>query len=383
MKFASFSIFLPLLPFGSAKLGVSHNNNNKKNDARVLRLQNDLRPIHFVSNPDKLPRCGGDCDHDSDCSGDLVCFERDSNDPVPGCANGSSDTSLTDYCIRKSDDISDQEDPNDPPIKFISNNPKLGLCEGDCDVDEDCKGDLVCFQRDANEEVFGCAGGESDGSLTNYCTEQNPHWWDQMSSNSLEGCYEQGECAECAECSTDDDCIGELVCFHTTGNFPIPGCSGWDYRESTFSGGTCVHPKYEIKFNDDTTSSRPMNECEGDCDADEDCYGKLVCFHREEKDAVPGCVGGENDSSKTDYCVYSSNTDDYIGRYPSYGGIKLGISTLFPLTGCKGDCDTNEDCRGGLICFQRDPYSAVPGCIGGEEDGSRTDYCVDPDASLD
>ena len=29
----------------------------------------------------------------------------------------------------------------------------LGMCEGDCDTDEDCKGVLVCFQRDGLEPV--------------------------------------------------------------------------------------------------------------------------------------------------------------------------------------------------------------------------------------
>ena len=32
--------------------------------------------------------CEGDCDDDSDCSGDLLCFQRDEGDtdPVPGCS---------------------------------------------------------------------------------------------------------------------------------------------------------------------------------------------------------------------------------------------------------------------------------------------------------
>lgn len=35
----------------------------------------------------------------------------------------------------------------------------LELCMGDCDSDDDCAGNLKCFQRDANVAVPGCQGG--------------------------------------------------------------------------------------------------------------------------------------------------------------------------------------------------------------------------------
>eukprot|EP00986_Skeletonema_menzelii_P017166 scaffold17956_cov69-Skeletonema_menzelii.AAC.1 len=57
-------------------------------------------------------------------------------------------------------------------IKFISWSPTapLGECEGDCDGDRQCAGDLICHKRDANEEVPGCSGGGSDESNADYCT---------------------------------------------------------------------------------------------------------------------------------------------------------------------------------------------------------------------
>jgi hypothetical protein len=33
-------------------------------------------------------------------------------------------------------------------------------------------------------------------------------------------------------------------------------------------------------------------------------------------------------------------------------------------------------CESGLFCFQRSRYGAVPGCSGGEFEGSNTDYCA-------
>jgi len=51
-------------------------------------------------------------------------------------------------------------------------------------------------------------------------------------------------------------------------------------------------------------------------------------------------------------------------------------ASLFPLHLCQGDCDNDNECAPGLVCFQKDAYTAVPGCLGGEDDSSLTDYCV-------
>eukprot|EP00980_Cylindrotheca_fusiformis_P016329 scaffold4852_cov76-Cylindrotheca_fusiformis.AAC.1 len=71
---------------------------------------------------------------------------------------------------------------------------------------------------------------------------------------------------------------------------------------------------------------------------------------------------------------------------PSLANAKLGQtarraaelewSETFPLGLCQGDCDSNSDCDEGLVCFQRDGNEEVPGCDGGLEDSSRTDYCI-------
>ena len=47
----------------------------------------------------------------------------------------------------------------------------------------------------------------------------------------------------------------------------------------------------------------PLGVCEGDCDFDLDCAPGLVCFQRDDFEAVPGCCGGEYDSTANDYCV--------------------------------------------------------------------------------
>jgi hypothetical protein len=41
---------------------------------------------------------------------------------------------------------------------FCSETNKCGLCEGDCDTNDDCEGDLVCYQRDPGDDIPGCDG---------------------------------------------------------------------------------------------------------------------------------------------------------------------------------------------------------------------------------
>lgn len=45
----------------------------------------------------------------------------------------------------------------------------LSLCQGDCDSDDDCDGDLVCFLRDGGDSVPGCSGGESENAGADVC----------------------------------------------------------------------------------------------------------------------------------------------------------------------------------------------------------------------
>ena len=44
---------------------------------------------------------------------------------------------------------------------------KCELCSGDCDTDDDCAGDLVCFQRDGGEDVPGCSWGANNVAIKN------------------------------------------------------------------------------------------------------------------------------------------------------------------------------------------------------------------------
>jgi hypothetical protein len=50
-----------------------------------------------------------------------------------------------------------------------------GLCEGDCDSDDECVDDFVCFKRHrmSFKLVPSCRDGRSDKSGTDYCVDPN------------------------------------------------------------------------------------------------------------------------------------------------------------------------------------------------------------------
>ena len=75
----------------------------------------------------------------------------------------------------------------------------------------------------------------------------------------------------------------------------------------------------------------------------------------------------------------STSAQPELKRCGNNGNWKLDVDGCqYPLLECSGDCDTDKDCAGDLVCHQRDPYEAVPGCSGGEQATGKGDYCVRP-----
>jgi hypothetical protein len=83
---------------------------------KLLRFEDENKNTHtlfFVGTPVEhlganpsvtLAKCQGDCDLDSQCAGNLKCWQRDGNEPIPGCImGGSGDISSHDYCYDPED----------------------------------------------------------------------------------------------------------------------------------------------------------------------------------------------------------------------------------------------------------------------------------------
>eukprot|EP00980_Cylindrotheca_fusiformis_P006472 scaffold1377_cov126-Cylindrotheca_fusiformis.AAC.17 len=340
-----------------------------------------------------LQLCEGDCDFFTDCAKGLICHRRDAFEGVPGCIGGEEDFTNTDYCVfdvygegydRPTD--SPTQNPtitNRPsitpipprPLVFFGSTPPadkypLQYCEGDCDIDEDCGEGLTCFQRDEYMPVPGCIG--TDENKTDYCIL---------------------------------DPYGDGYTFVPTGSL----------APSIAPFARPTGPMKSIE-NLGWEPNPPIGECQGDCDQDSDCEVHMYCFQRNAQfEAVPGCLGGEEDSTLTDYCTYKEQaptpppvrvptpeitlsptvapvptlqpTTANPTQAPSMGPYKeveikfMGWTPAQILNQCEGDCDKDLDCSPGLLCFDRNgQYEPVPSCIGAELDDSLSDYCFDPRA---
>jgi len=248
----------------------------------------------------------------------------------------------------------------------------LKSCQGDCDNDDECFGNLVCYQRKRFEHVPGCSGQGDEG--TDYCCHRPSNWLFFMDDDLGESAY--GLCE--GHCRSDSDCNGDLICFkRSDASDLVPGCDGEGYASKNYCaypGGSAlptnsptkalVLSRIVMKGGSPPVTS-PLSLCEGECDDDDQCQDSLVCYRREESETLPGCSGAIEGKN---YCV------DRPPNYLLYVGDDLGTSK-YGL--CEGDCDNDGDCQGSLICSLRLDFDAVSGCEGS---GRRNaDYCRYPD----
>jgi hypothetical protein len=208
-------------------------------------------------------------------------------------------------------EVPDEPDvPEDGPLVYVGNgHVNLGKCEGDCDRDSDCQGDLQCFQRSGTTPVPGCLGDGKDG--TAYCYEV-PADPDAPEDGELvyvgnggvpADKFPLGKCE--GDCDNDSECQGDLRCFLRSGFEPVPGCTGeglesTDYCYDPMSDVPEDSPLVDVGDNGVPADQFPLGECEGDCDGDSECQGDLQCFQRSGLTPVPGCTGDGSDSK--DYC---------------------------------------------------------------------------------
>ena len=116
-----------------------------------------------------LGQCEGDCDEDFDCADGFICFQRNGGDAVPGCNGGESISIGTDFCIDPAD-VSESPGPNNPTTPQSRRWGK-GICDGDCDDDSDCAGDLICYQRKKGDAAPPQCPNINTNTQIDYCVE--------------------------------------------------------------------------------------------------------------------------------------------------------------------------------------------------------------------
>ena len=183
------------------------------------------------------------------------------------------------------------------PIMYnvVGDNPsiKLGRCEGDCDSDSDCRGALICHQRNDGERTPGCYGAvpvsddfcyESTASctfggdtvdiskLTPYHNlGNNPHQLASDPPTKLSLCE--------GHCRGDTDCGENLICHQRSLGEITHGCSG----DAPVNMNFCFDPELEIGLSPaDCVQGKWFSHCSNgnsidDCNGEENIWTPATC----------------------------------------------------------------------------------------------------------
>jgi hypothetical protein len=117
------------------------------------------------------------------------------------------------------------------------------------------------------------------------------------------------------------------------------------------------------------------------------CYGNSGIGSKEQHQADCVQFGGVFKDDKNWECNFQFGPDPKPAALKAM--VNRGDNAPFDPPGllgeCEGDCDNDNQCAEGLVCFSRDSSDQVPpGCkAGGEGDVSTHDYCVKPTKKLD
>jgi hypothetical protein len=267
-------------------------------------------------------------------------------------------------------------------------------CQGKCGI-----GDPIwvqfCDVNDATQQfsyvpVAGSAGGQLKTASENLCLQHISSETFQLATckntdrQILFGFNTDGSPFELTVNGKPDMCLsnywhhpkpGEIIYGSSCKDARINHTNKWQ----TYSGGSESNP---ATANDKSTLRSRKNKCtncdtcEGNCDNDGQCSGDLKCFHRTggQTQMIPGCFGPGTPAQG--YCY----NPPYTGDKAALRLRKKECSDNDNCDACEGDCDSDLQCKGNLLCFQRNGIQAVPGCTGSGTSGR--DYCYEPTAPV-
>jgi hypothetical protein len=172
------------------------------------------------------------------------------------------------------------------------------------------------------QRIMACGGFNINNPSASYCTP---------------GCPCQ---AGQGDCDTDADCQSGLVCDHGIGSIG----SGPDYG---FPADYDVCVPATDPPNAASGSCATVGGCgvwKGDCNSHDDCLGDLICLND-----IGNAIG---EASSVDVCGYP-NMPGCPFYDPNDGSRDETSGRCTPDCPCdvgEGDCNTDSDCRGMLIC---------------------------------
>jgi len=310
----------------------------------------------------KLPlgMCEGDCDDDSECAGNLACFERDGLKMVPGCegTGGTSSTDL-DFCYdplfplsTKCDVLYEADSPSLPTLQaatvnFPSDEAMFGVDYAYHVYAEVTVGSGSSFP--SYEAVYMLGSTPSGGGGTTSCGS-----W-------LGGLY-YGKPSIGSRCNY--------------------GASAPDVGDSTITAATALTrgQNYTIEWMYKPTSPRRAQiKVDGVVVVD----ARNVYFDIASNSATEYLTIGSkyhDQYSTTSYAEFLGSIHTVKVKLCGTGVLKdqgaAPSAANMPLALCEGNCGSDNDCMGNLVCFQRDGDVSVPGCTGTAV--TDHDYCISP-----
>ena len=182
--------------------------------------------------------------------------------------------------------------------------PNADRCEGDCDRDSDCEGDLICFFSSIVETVPGCVGLTEKG--VDYCYTPLPTNEPTTQPTQIPT---QSPTAIPTTIPTQSPTGSPVITAYPTSSTQNPTDSPTIHPTSVPTVSPTYVPTIAPTFpalteagnNNSPASAYPLGICEGDCDSDADCQEGLICYQRKGFYPIPGCTGDGIDGR--DYCV--------------------------------------------------------------------------------
>jgi len=222
---------------------------------------------------------GGDCDYDSDCSGDLTCgnnnCKRDYSSP------GSNWHSVADCC--------ETPPPRCSGVPYTdwsccTNSEPCDVGGGDCDSDSHCMAGLKCGNNNCKRD-FSSSG--SNWARSADCCETAPTTTTSAPAPPCSGdpttdwacCSSSSPCdVGGGDCDSDSDCAGDLTCGNDNckRDYSSAG-SNWSRFADCCEAAP---PRCSGIPRTDWACCKPSEPCDvgmGDCDRDSDCMAGLTC----------------------------------------------------------------------------------------------------------
>lgn len=196
-------------------------------------------------------------------------------------------------------------------IEFVSWDPTelLEHCQGDCDRDIDCAGDMVCLLTTTTSggSIPGCIRGSGYvPSIVNFCVyppSPNPTAAPVWNTQAL---FKSPTLSQAPTTTHTPTQSNAPTLTHSFAPTTSPTISQAPTVENT---PVLVPPEDlfpELEFLS-WTPDEPLDHCQGDCDYDDECAGDLVCYIQSGSSNVPGCFKAlEYIPSIANFCVYPS-----------------------------------------------------------------------------